>query len=144
MINKAMALFPALAAAAALAQGQPVANGSGAPAAVPSLAASARPEKRLLPEYPPAAIRREEQGRVLVRLRVLASGAVAGLQLLSSSGHASLDEAAMNYLSTARFVPARDASGSPVDSLVAVPIDFVLEDQVPPRAEQIKKPATLP
>jgi protein TonB len=64
----------------------------------------------------------------MVKLRVLASGAAADVQVRTSSGFALLDEAALKYLRGARFVPARDRSGLPVDSLVVVPMRFVLED----------------
>lgn len=64
----------------------------------------------------------------MVKLRVLASGAAADVQVRTSSGHALLDEAALAYLRRARFVPARDRGGLAIDSLVIVPIRFVLED----------------
>ncbi len=82
----------------------------------------------MTPDYPPAALRLEQQGEVMVKLRVLASGAAADVQLRASSGYHLLDEAALRYLRGARFVPAQDGSGQPVDSLVIVPIRFVLQD----------------
>lgn len=117
-----------IGAAAALAQPQPAAGGHDTPGTAPVLATYARPEAPLTPEYPPAALRQELQGQVMVKLRVLASGAAADVQVRTSSGHALLDEAALAYLRRARFVPARDRGGLAVDSLVIVPIRFVLED----------------
>lgn len=127
-MKKQLVFAAALIGAAALAQTQPAAGDRDTSGAAPSLAAYARPEAPLTPEYPPAAIRQELQGEVRVKLRVLPSGASADVQVQTSSGHALLDEAALKYLRGARFVPARDRSGLPVDSLVVVPIRFVLED----------------
>lgn len=128
MIKKQLLFAAALmGAAAVLAQPQP-AGDRDTPGADPVLVANARPEAPLTPEYPPAAIRQELQGEVRVKLRVLVSGAAADVQVTTSSGHALLDDAALAYLRRARFVPARDLSGLAVDSLVVVPIRFVLED----------------
>ena len=117
-----------LVAATALSQAQPVTGKNDAPSSAPLLASNARPETPLTPEYPPRAKRLEQEGKVLVRLRVLSSGAVTDAQVRSSSGHVLLDEAALNYLRSARFVAARDQSGAPVDSLVQIPVSFVLQD----------------
>ncbi|MDO8374913.1 MAG: energy transducer TonB [Polaromonas sp.] len=127
-MKKLLVFAAVLISAAALAQTPPATGDHAAPAAAPALASYARPEAPLTPEYPPAALRQEQQGQVMVKLRVLASGAAADVQVRSSSGFALLDEAALRYLRTARFVPARDRSGLAVDSLVIVPIRFVLED----------------
>ncbi len=127
-MKKQLALAAALIGAAALAQTQPTAVDRNAVAATPVLAVYARPEAPLRPDYPPAALRLEQQGEVMVKLRVLASGAAADVQVRSSSGYHLLDEAALRYLRGARFVPAQDRSGLPVDSLVIVPIRFVLQD----------------
>ncbi len=127
-MRKQLVLAAALMGAAALAQTQSAAGDRDATVAAPVLATYARPEAPLRPGYPPAALRLEQQGEVMVRLRVLASGAAADVQVRSSSGHALLDEAALRYLRGARFVPARDRSGLAVDSLVIIPIRFVLED----------------
>lgn len=127
-MKKKLVLVAALMGAAALAQTQPTAADRDTPGAAPVLATYARPEAPLKPDYPPAALRLEQQGEVMVKLRVLASGAAADVQVRSSSGHALLDEAALRYLRGARFVPAQDRSGQPVDSLVIVPIRFVLLD----------------
>lgn len=127
-MKKLLAFAAALISAAAWAQTQPAVGDRDTPGAAPVLATYARPEAPLTPEYPPAALRQELQGQVMVKLRVLASGAAADVQVRTSSGHAMLDEAALAYLRRARFIPARDRDGMPVDSLVVVPIRFVLED----------------
>lgn len=127
-MKKRLAVAAALIGAAALAQTQPTVVERDTPGAAPVRAVYARPEAPLRPDYPPAALRLEQQGEVMVKLRVLASGAAADVQVRSSSGHALLDEAALRYLRGARFVPAQDRSGQPVDSLIIVPIRFVLQD----------------
>ena len=127
-MKRQLAFAAALMGAAALAQTQPTAVDRDAAAAAPALAVHARPEAPLTPDYPPAALRLEQQGQVMVKLRVLASGAAADVQVRSSSGYHLLDEAALRYLRGARFIPAQDVSGLPVDSLVIVPIRFVLQD----------------
>lgn len=127
-MKKQLVFAAALMGAAALAQTRPAAGDHATPGAAPVLATYARPEAPLTPEYPPAALRQEQQGQVTVKLRVLASGTAADVQVRTSSGHALLDEAALAYLRGARFVPARDRSGVAVDSLVVVPIRFVLKD----------------
>ena len=127
-MRKQLVLAAALMGAAALAQTPPTAGDRDTAGVASVMAVHARPEAPLTPDYPPAALRLEQQGEVMVRLRVLASGAAADVQVRSSSGHALLDEAALRYLRGARFVPARDRSGLAVDSLVIIPIRFVLED----------------
>ena len=127
-MKKRLAFAAALMGAAALAQTLPTAADRDTPGAAPILAVYARPEAPLTPDYPPAALRLEQQGEVMVKLRVLASGAAADVQVRSSSGYHLLDEAALRYLRGARFIPAQDVSGLPVDSLVIVPIRFVLQD----------------
>lgn len=127
-MKKQLAFAAALIGAAALAQTLPTAGDRDSPGVAPVLAVYARPEAPLKPDYPPAALRLEQQGEVMVKLRVLASGAAADVQVRSSSGYHLLDEAALRYLRGARFVPAQDRSGLPVDSLVIVPIRFVLQD----------------
>ena len=127
-MKRQLALAAALISAAALAQTPPATGSHDTPGAAPVLASYARPEAPLTPEYPPAALRQEQQGQVMVKLRVLANGATADVQVRTSSGYALLDEAALRYLRRTMFVPARDRSGLPVDSLVIVPIRFVLED----------------
>ncbi|MDI1238953.1 MAG: energy transducer TonB [Polaromonas sp.] len=128
-MKKALAFAAVLvAAAAAMVQAQPVTGANDPSSAMPSLAANARPEKPLSPEYPARAKRLEQEGLVMVSLRVLASGVVTDAQVRSSSGYVLLDEAALHYLRDAKFVPARDQSGAPVDSLVQIPVSFVLQD----------------
>ena len=86
---------------------------------------SARPTRTIAPEYPPAAVRRAQQGRVTIGARVSAAGRVTSAEVLRSSGHALLDAAALRAVRSARFHPAA-RNGRPVASTVTVPIRFAL------------------
>lgn len=66
-------------------------------------------------DYPPAALRGEEQGTTGFRLDVDASGKVSACTVTSSSGSTLLDNTACNLLKRrARFSPAEDASGNKI------------------------------
>lgn len=77
------------------------------------------------PVYPPLAKRRQWEGKVLLRVQVLASGAVAAVSVAAGSGHEVLDEAALEAVRQWHFVPAK-RGGQAVDSWVNVPINFNL------------------
>jgi protein TonB len=78
------------------------------------------------PPYPLAARRNGAQGRVILSVQVSASGVSNTVQLKRSSGHAVLDNAALQTVRHWRFVPARRGD-APVESWVDVPIIFRLE-----------------
>lgn len=66
-------------------------------------------------DYPPAAIRAEEQGVVGIALRIDAAGRIAQCTVTQPSGSAALDQATCRlYQRRARFDPARDEAGNPV------------------------------
>jgi len=66
-------------------------------------------------DYPSRALREEREGTTGFRVTVNAEGRVADCQITSSSGHADLDEATCsNITRRARFTPAKDGSGNPV------------------------------
>jgi TonB family protein len=77
------------------------------------------------PRYPPAAVRKGIEGRVLLQLEVLADGTVGEVTVVESSGSDLLDEEAIRKVRTWRFGPAR-SGGRPVASHVLVPIRFEL------------------
>lgn len=79
------------------------------------------------PAYPLLARRRGEEGRVLLKVEVSAAGLPEQVRIAQSSGHASLDEAALNTVRNWRFVPAQQG-GTPVAASVLVPILFKLEN----------------
>ena len=81
---------------------------------------------RFQPPYPAASERAEEEGVVMVRVRIGTDGRVLAAELKASSGHIRLDEAAVAHAKRAwRFKPAtRD--GVPVESWREVPVRFEL------------------
>ncbi|HYD14093.1 MAG TPA: energy transducer TonB [Allosphingosinicella sp.] len=112
-------MSPALLLAATLA-----AQGNAAPAAaaatpVPPSAAPPRPTDWPLPisddDYPAAAIRGDEEGKVRYRLDIGADGRVARCTVTGSSGSATLDSATCRIVTRrARFAPARDSQGNAI------------------------------
>jgi TonB family protein len=63
-------------------------------------------------DYPPSALRRNEQGFVVVNFVITADGKVANCQVAQSSGHSTLDDVPCRLLERrAKFDPATDASG---------------------------------
>jgi protein TonB len=58
------------------------------------------------PIYPRRAILRNQQGRVVVKLTVTSKGKALDPQIMTSSGHAILDNAVLNFISKELFMPA--------------------------------------
>jgi TonB family protein len=83
------------------------------------------------PEYPIASARAGEAGTSVVRLEVDAKGQVTRSTLSRSSGHARLDTAAADALSTCRFEPARDSTGTAVPSSTLLQHVWRLQDAAP-------------
>ena len=81
----------------------------------------------LKPDYPLEARRRRLQGEVVLRVAVSIAGLPEGIAILSSSGHAVLDEAAMAAVRGWRFSPAT-RGGVPVPAPADVPVRFRLQD----------------
>lgn len=79
------------------------------------------------PAYPMVARRMGWEGRVILNVEVLTDGACGGVNMLRSSGHEVLDNAAMATVKSWRFTPARHA-GRIVTQWFKVPIVFLLED----------------
>ncbi len=79
------------------------------------------------PLYPDAARRRREQGRVLLHVDVSADGAPTGWTVTESSGHPTLDAAAIAAVREWRFVPASQ-DGRPIAAAANVPIVFRLDE----------------
>lgn len=78
------------------------------------------------PPYPLVARRHGAQGRVVLSVQVGADGTSHEVLLKRSSGHATLDDAALQTVRRWRFVPALRGD-TPVESWVDVPILFRLE-----------------
>lgn len=78
------------------------------------------------PVYPALSRRMNEEGRVLLKVRVSAQGTALDVAVSKSSGFPRLDAAAVEAVTRWRFVPARRGD-EPVDSSVIVPITFAFE-----------------
>ena len=78
------------------------------------------------PRYPQVARTRGHEGRVLIRVSVLGDGRVGSAAVSRSSGHGSLDRAALKAVKRWRFEPALRA-GRPVTATLTVPVVFRLE-----------------
>jgi protein TonB len=80
------------------------------------------------PRYPRAAVRMGLEGEVRIEVLVGVDGKPQELRLARSSGHAVLDEAAMETVTTWRFVPARRGAEA-IAARVQVPIRFRLDQE---------------
>ena len=78
------------------------------------------------PEYPPASARAEETGTVTVRFVIDTDGKAIQSQVVRSSGHKRLDEAARQALSLCHFTPGT-VDGKPERSTVDIQYVWKLE-----------------
>lgn len=116
---------PSVAPAAVLAAAAPVAPSAPTlPDREPDFAAGYLNNPK--PAYPLAARRMGWQGKVIVRVEVLASGAAGAVSVYQSSGRDVLDNAALAAVKSWRFTPARVA-GQLITKTFLVPIPFKLE-----------------
>lgn len=86
-----------------------------------------RPDSRhrnLPPAYPAEAMRRRQEGTVHLTIHVAADGIPILVEVAGSSGHPSLDQAAVQAVERWRFTPARGAAG-PVPFSYPLDIHFV-------------------
>ena len=79
------------------------------------------------PRYPPFARRRGLEGRTILEVEVLEDGSPGDLRVVSSSGHALLDRAALAAVKKWAFRPAR-RGGRAVRALVRIPVRFQLTE----------------
>lgn len=78
-------------------------------------------------DYPPEAVRNNEEGRTVARLLIGVDGRVQSCGIVKSSGSASLDAATCHAaIKRGVFEPARLASGEPVRSTYDLPVRWVL------------------
>ena len=75
------------------------------------------------PDYPPAAQKRGLEGKVVLKVHVLASGQPDNVTVAKSSGHQILDDAALKAVTQWAFAPARRGQTA-VDGWVQVPLTF--------------------
>ena len=78
------------------------------------------------PAYPANAQRMGLEGKVLLRVRVLANGKPAAIEIQTSSGRKILDDAAIAAVQGWQFAPARRGQTA-VDGWATVPVEFKLE-----------------
>jgi protein TonB len=78
------------------------------------------------PEYPPASARAEETGTVTVRFLIDESGKAVKSEVLRSSGHRRLDEAARQALGLCQFKPGT-LDGKPIQSQADIQYVWKLE-----------------
>ncbi|MDR1934436.1 MAG: energy transducer TonB [Candidatus Accumulibacter sp.] len=107
------------------ATGRP-ANGAPGPAAYTEPNFRAKYLSNPPPAYPPASVRRQEEGTVILKVRVTADGRADELSVDQGSGFARLDQAAVDAVRHWRFVPARRGEEN-VPGWVRVPVRFSLE-----------------
>jgi periplasmic protein TonB len=79
------------------------------------------------PDYPALSVRKGEEGRVLMKVLVSASGAAEDVQIEKSSGFDRLDTAAVEAVKRWRFIPAKK-NNQALSAYVLVPMPFILED----------------
>jgi periplasmic protein TonB len=84
-------------------------------------------ETNRAPTYPEIARRRGEEGRVMLRVSVSVDGTPLDVEVSGSSGHSSLDAAALSAVRQWRFIPATQA-GRALPALAEVPIRFHLNN----------------
>jgi protein TonB len=77
------------------------------------------------PEYPALAQDRGLQGRVILKVHVLATGKPDNIAIGKSSGHKILDDAAIKAVLAWTFDPAKRGQ-TPVEGWVSVPLNFKL------------------
>lgn len=83
-----------------------------------------------VPRYPAGLAKAGVEGTVILRVDVSAEGRATGVEVHRSSGHASLDEAAMARVREWRFTPAMK-DGAPAAGEVLVPVDFRADGKPP-------------
>lgn len=77
------------------------------------------------PVYPRASQRRNEQGKVIVRVLISPQGTVMDVWVKSSSGHERLDQAALTAVRKVKFKPYTE-NGIAYKAMADIPFDFVL------------------
>lgn len=82
--------------------------------------------RTIRPKYPKASRERGEKGSVRLRLGINARGLVETAEIVTSTGFRLLDEAALNAVKAARFIPAK-LRGEAVFSTAEINLDFKLD-----------------
>ncbi|MCU1717168.1 energy transducer TonB [Pseudomonas sp. 5P_3.1_Bac2] len=90
-------------------------------AAISGLASLGNPP----PDYPPLALRRNWEGRVVLRIQVLSNGRAGSVEVSRSSGKPQLDQAAVEAVKNWKFIPAKRGDTA-IDGFATQTIDFKL------------------
>lgn len=90
-------------------------------AAVSGLASLGNPP----PEYPSLALRRNWEGTVVLRIKVLPNGRAGTVEVTRSSGKQQLDDAAVEAVRNWKFIPAKRGD-TPIEGFATQTIDFKL------------------
>jgi protein TonB len=78
-------------------------------------------------DYPPSALNHHESGQVFFRLHIGIDGLVTACDIVRSSGSATLDSQTCRIMkSRARFTPAHDGNGNPVEDTVESSLTWTL------------------
>ena len=85
-----------------------------------------RPKRTIRPDYPKGARQRGEQGDVVLEIRVSEEGRVEAVSVVTSSGFAELDAAAVRAAKAAKFSPARSGRET-VASTARLKLQFKLK-----------------
>lgn len=112
---------PAIASA-----GGPAGGGNSAPAA-PRQKTGPRVLSSVDPNYPEDARQDGVTGTVYISIEVLENGRPGAVEVVSSSGRSSLDEAAVRAVRKWRFVPAQDEYGRNMRCFTRLPVRFWLD-----------------
>ena len=91
----------------------------------PGATSEASPTGEIVPTYPALSRRMGEEGRVVLAVRVLASGRAGEIRVERDPGHPRLVKSAKRAVRHAAFTPAT-SGGEPVDFWLVVPVRFVL------------------
>ena len=84
-------------------------------------------EVQCRPVYPSESKSLGEQGNVLVTFRIEISGEATNIRVKKSSGHARLDQAAIDFVRCSRFIPAK-RNGVPMAMDYDSPVRFKIDD----------------
>jgi protein TonB len=82
-----------------------------------------------VPHYPAGLAEAGVEGMVILRVAVSAEGRATEVRVEKSSGHVTLDDAAMARVREWRFTPATK-DGAPVAGEVLVPVEFRADDEL--------------
>jgi TonB family protein len=100
-------------------------------AAATKLSSTNRPKLDRAPHslaeyWPQEARSRGEEGVVMLKLHVSASGCPTSAAIIGSSGFADLDQAVLKFYETLKFLPAQQ-NGAALEAVVNLPVNFKLE-----------------